>query len=483
MGLIALPQRFTSQPQYSPRLAPAYQDAQVLYLMNGEVAARDLANGNNLIPQASSPTPDVAPWGRTLSFDGSTGHLKSTRVLSIGNAFTVFAWVRPTGALSTGYSRILDADYTTGFYLGSNTGSQYAWIVNNSSLEGCIGGQQVLGQRDLVCGTFDGATRRLYVNDAQVASAAATAPATTQYLNVGRLPSGPLWLGNIDTVGVFNRAFSASEVAALYANPWQMFRATPRRLWAAATAGGSVGSSSGVAAVSGVGASLNAQPGLASGIASVSGVGSSLFSGVGSSSGIATVAGVGSVAGSSGSASGVASVNGVGASLVASVASSAGIASVSGVGASSASDSVGSASGLASVSGVGASVSASVGSAGGVSAASGISLGSAQIGGHFAGVGYHKQPKRREHKKDDEIRQELIRQIEGEQAEIEQSAAPVEVKAQVARIVKPYVEEPESVDIATLQQDLTRVKQLLEHWQAEVQGGIDEDEELLFMFH
>ena len=233
MGLIALPQRFTSQPQHVPRLAEAYQDAELLSLFN-DGSGQDIAKGNHLIPGVA-PSPAVRQHGKTLSFDGSSQYLLSTRTIAPGTQFTVFAWVRPA-TLNISYRRIVETAYDTGFYLGSNTGSQYAWIVNNALLEGCIGGQQVVGQRDFLCGVFDGANRILYVNGVQVASSMATSPSPAIQVSISRWTAGSggyYWNGDIDTVGVFSRAFPASEIWSIYQDPWRLIKAPPRRLWPA----------------------------------------------------------------------------------------------------------------------------------------------------------------------------------------------------------------------------------------------------------
>ena len=124
------------------------------------------------------------------------------------------------------------------------------------------------------------------------------------------------------------------------------------RLWLAsstAPSGDTVGSSTGIATVSGVGASVAASTGSSSGLATVSGVGDSASS-----------------AGATGSAAGSSTASGVGASTAASTGSADGVATVSGVGSSStAGSSTGSASGSSTVNGVSASIAASVGSASG----------------------------------------------------------------------------------------------------------------------
>jgi hypothetical protein len=232
MPSLILPGNVHQQPQSVPRLASGYQDAELLApCIDG--TGGDIARGNHLLPGAS-PARSLRQQGYTLNFNGSSHYLASARAIKPSPQFTVFVWVRPA-ALNTTYTRIIETDYKTGFYLGSNTSSQYCWIVNNTSLEGCVGGQQVAGQRDFVCGVFDGSSRILYVNGVQVASSAATAPSTPLPVYAGKWSNGPgyYWNGDIDTVGLFNRALAAAEIWSLYQSPWQLFKAPGRRLWSA----------------------------------------------------------------------------------------------------------------------------------------------------------------------------------------------------------------------------------------------------------
>lgn len=232
MSSLILPARFRQQPQSAPRLAPAYQDAELLApCIDG--TGSDIARANHLLP-GTAPARTIRQHGYALNFNGSSHYLVSARSVKPAAQFTVFAWVRPA-AINTSYARIVETDYTSGFYLGSNTASRYCWIVNNASLEGCIGGQQVAGQRDFVCGVFDGSNRILYVNGVQAASGAATAPsgALPVYISRWNNTAGYYWNGDIDTVAIFNRALGSSEIWSLYQNPWQLFKAPARRLWSA----------------------------------------------------------------------------------------------------------------------------------------------------------------------------------------------------------------------------------------------------------
>lgn len=230
MSSLILPGGFKSQPQYPAELAPAYADAELFSLFN-DGSGRGLARDNDFVPGVA-PLPVMRQHGKALSFNGTSQYLASSRTVRPGAKFSVFVWVRPA-ELNTSYSRIIETSYASGFYLGSNTAARYCWIVNNSSLEGCVGGLQAVGRRDFVCGVFDGSNRILYVNGVKAGSSTATAPSTALTAFVSRPNSAEGWAGDIDTVAIFNRAFAPSEIWSLYQNPWQLLKAPVRRLWSA----------------------------------------------------------------------------------------------------------------------------------------------------------------------------------------------------------------------------------------------------------
>lgn len=119
------------------------------------------------------------------------------------------------------------------------------------------------------------------------------------------------------------------------------------------------GSSSGVAAASGIGSSRAAGAGSASGSSTASGVGasSSLGQGVGAASGASAVAGIGSaLIASAGSASGVSTASGAGSFSLGPTGSSSGTATATGVGASLAA-AVGLSAGVATAAGIGSTAS------------------------------------------------------------------------------------------------------------------------------
>lgn len=235
MAEIILPGRFNAQPQVLVELAPYWKRRAVIVAPLTEQFARDIATRNNFSPgEAGAPALAIRNQGRTLYFNGSTARLQSARQITLGTKFTVFAWCRP--AALAAYTRIVETYYATGFYLGFNgTGGKYCWTVSDAPPEDCIGGTPTVGRRDFICGVFDGSNRILYVNGVQVAINIATAPSAplTVYLGAYGLGGAPssAFTGDIDTVGIFDRAFAPAEIFALYQNPWQLFKAPARKLW------------------------------------------------------------------------------------------------------------------------------------------------------------------------------------------------------------------------------------------------------------
>lgn len=240
MSLI-LPRRFKSQPPPAVEIADEYQDAEVLALFNG-TEWRDLT-GNHGLSSTAAPTPVIRDHGRSQRYGDILGsHIRTSGNIPTMPRFTAFAWVRP-GVMGSGYKRILETNYSVHFYLGSsNGGAQYNFIVANSSLSACVGGAQIVGKSDFVAGVYNGTHCILYVNGREAARTTASAPAVPTFLcigaNSGNVNSGEQWVGDIDTVGIFPRAFSAGEMLALYERPDRLLKQPRRRLWSVPSVGG-----------------------------------------------------------------------------------------------------------------------------------------------------------------------------------------------------------------------------------------------------
>jgi hypothetical protein len=192
---------------------------------SGSIAHDTSGGGHNGTVNGAAWTTGKINTG--LTFNGSSNSV-ITPAMALGGAFSVSAWVNPSVAPQVGYVRIAETNYASGFYLGTDTtGTRYKLIVNGGSGVtgscgyGCAEGGTISSGWHLVTATFDGATARLYVDNAVVGSDTFTAPSNTNLpLNIGisYVGSGYGWNGTIDEVRLYNRALTAAEVNAIF-NP------------------------------------------------------------------------------------------------------------------------------------------------------------------------------------------------------------------------------------------------------------------------
>ena len=111
----------------------------------------------------------------------------------------------------------------------------------NNTLEGTIAGagENVWFQ---VAGTFDGATKNLYVNGRLNASVAwgqaiSYAATTSWFGSLAGSSSTQAYTGYMDHAAVWNRALTAGEVDELYRRPFAFLQTGPRAAFAQAAAG------------------------------------------------------------------------------------------------------------------------------------------------------------------------------------------------------------------------------------------------------
>lgn len=185
----------------------------------GDGSTTDLVGGNNGVLQNGATYSNG--WTRSaFSFDGVNDRVR-TGNLTLGNTFTVTAWVNSDSVNQGSYQRIVETNYATGFYLGTDTsGARYKVIVRNAGAPyGTVNGGTISpGEWQFVAGTYDGTTGTLYVDGQQVASGAFTAPGTvTRAVNIGAFDGGgDGWKGRIDEVQIYNRSLAAGELRAIY---------------------------------------------------------------------------------------------------------------------------------------------------------------------------------------------------------------------------------------------------------------------------
>ena len=164
---------------------------------SGTTAADTSGNNYNGVVNGASWT--AGKVNSALSFNGTSSSVV-TPGISLGNAFSVSAWVNPAVATQGAYVRIAETRYDGGLYLGTNaTGTRYKFIVNTAfgasgtcgAAYGCAEGGTITAGWHLVTATFDGTVGKLYVDGALVASETFTAPPATNFpLYIGRYYGG-----------------------------------------------------------------------------------------------------------------------------------------------------------------------------------------------------------------------------------------------------------------------------------------------------
>jgi hypothetical protein len=171
--------------------------------------------------------------GTALHFDGATGQVKvsDNHALEPPATVTVSAWFRHAGSPGTyryiiakGGNGCIAASY--GLYSGPDGGLQFYVSHDHGSVyaRSPDAGERVWdGNWHLAVGTYNGTTVRLYIDGVEVGSGTSW-PGSLEYLlpssndfYIGNYPSCQPhhFLGDIDSVAVWDHALSASEIRAL----------------------------------------------------------------------------------------------------------------------------------------------------------------------------------------------------------------------------------------------------------------------------
>lgn len=178
----------------------------------------DAANGNVLTVNGATHTADGRNGGG-LVLNGTNQYLSGTVAnLPVGNsAYTVAAWVKPTatGARGiVGWGNFGSLRRTNALRLDSSSVIyNYWWSADISANVSANWGS---GTWYHLAASYDGTTRRLYFNGAQVAQDTPGAnDATAANFRIGSTNNGEYFQGTLDDVAIYNHALSAGEVASL----------------------------------------------------------------------------------------------------------------------------------------------------------------------------------------------------------------------------------------------------------------------------
>ena len=190
---------------------------------SGTTATDQSTFGNNGTLVNGVTRASAGRFGKCVQFDGINDIITvaDSASLDITTAITLEAWIFPLTTMSGAKTAIVkERTSTPAYHLYPNSGTN---VPAGGGFIAAVS-KRVLGPSPLpinvgshLAFTYDGATERLYVNGAQVASKATTGTiaTTTNALRLGgNTLLGNYFNGRIDEARIYNRALSAGEIQA-----------------------------------------------------------------------------------------------------------------------------------------------------------------------------------------------------------------------------------------------------------------------------
>jgi glucose/arabinose dehydrogenase len=160
-------------------------------------------------------------YGSALTFDGVNDivNVPDANSLDLTTGMTLEAWVRPTagGNWKTVLLKEQPGHLAYALYSHEDTGRPSGHVFTTAAGDTWTGAPAALALNTWshLAMTWDGLTRRIYLNGTQVASGALTGTAVTSTSPL-RIGGNTIWsewfTGQIDEVRIYNRALSAAEV-------------------------------------------------------------------------------------------------------------------------------------------------------------------------------------------------------------------------------------------------------------------------------
>lgn len=149
-----------------------------------------------------------------------------------GAPMTAAAWIKPTDgcAGSGGWLSYGDRASGRGCSLRLNGFNGIHWYANNNDVTARNMGTSLAdGAWHYVAATFDGTTRKIYCDGAEVASSAQTLDVLPTLFMLGKTMHDAFFTGWVDDVLIVDRALAADEVRALYEAGGVPIEAAPER--------------------------------------------------------------------------------------------------------------------------------------------------------------------------------------------------------------------------------------------------------------
>ena len=365
MAALILPSRFTRQPQIAVRVDSSNPISKSLsFAWSAGAGQFDSVSG---IVTPGSATGNITS---TVSASG-----RGRQYLNAGND----SWLNPSpnGGVKTfavvllytvapgGLDPAMVKPGFAGWGFKFNTGAVMRF-VNNSVTIATDPVAITVGTTYLYTGVADGTTGYLYRNGVLVASGALAGGviANTGAISFGfDAAAGSQGSGTVLGGWIWERALNANEVAAFSANPWQVFKAPPRKLYLAASSFSGKGTAAASSTAPATGAATTAGKGSSGGVAVASGTGAATATASASSAGTSTAPASGASTGTTtGTATATSSAPAAGAETAAGTGTSNATSASSAVG-SATGATTGTASATSTAAATGAANIASIGSA------------------------------------------------------------------------------------------------------------------------
>lgn len=183
-----------------------------------------LGNNGSITGTTAWSTDTPFNIGCSLSFDGTSPVSAGTSDLGITNQITISAWIKATS--TSPYAGIVTkASPTMGSWkldMSGTTGVRFDVFSAATAYNALPATLTLDGQWHNVVGTYDGATMSIYIDgtlrgSTPYAGGVYSSTATIQIGNDGCCGTR-IWTGLIDSVHIFAKNLSASEVGRLYAS-------------------------------------------------------------------------------------------------------------------------------------------------------------------------------------------------------------------------------------------------------------------------
>lgn len=251
MPSLILPSRYNQQPQQAAPLDLGSPITKGVRLVVSGAAPGRAAFGPK-ITQVGTAASVAGLAGRYQTFNGSDQGLSVPLDLTNTKAVTVVAivdrfagtgnqqnlWEFGTDVIGTsqGFDAYINGGGETEVWLGANGGRQGNVYASASSAQHALVAVYDNAKPDgtQISFSVDGV---LQTRTGQPLSGGTNAAFLSDTLYIGSRTSSGSWAnGRIALFILFDRALSQNEVQQISANPWQIFKAPPRRLWAASGA-------------------------------------------------------------------------------------------------------------------------------------------------------------------------------------------------------------------------------------------------------